>query len=226
MSSITVVVPLTSPVKIPNGPNCTIRIEPLRTIVHSQDHRKAVEEHQIHPTSISMVSASYEEHLQVALALSWLCATFRSCPTSFYSSEVRFNEREPKTVQPASPCNIRRLAPLLPPYDTRNDETSCWQKLFKHTVVATHFPIPPRSQGMGLEISFADMTLLARSLHLVEYDLGLVAEGLSTLLIPVKELKGDDAVQWHLEGKFRTDSHGKLRKLHASQILRQYEFLN
>jgi hypothetical protein len=107
-----------------------------------------------------------------------------------------------------------------------NDEASCWQQLFKHTVVATNFPIPPRSQGMGLEISFADMTLLARSLNLVEYDMGLVAEGLRTLLIPVKELKEDDAVQWHLEEKFQTSSNEKSRKLHASRILRQYEFMN
>jgi len=79
---------------------------------------------------------------------------------------------------------------------------------------------------MGLEISFADMTLLARSLNLVEYGMGLVAEGLSTLLIPVKELKEDNAVQWHLEEKFRTSSNGKSRKLQASQILRHGEFMN
>lgn len=94
LASIAIVVPLTTPVDIRNGPKSTIRIESLRIIMHS-DHGKAVDERQIHPTPISMVSTSYEEHLQVGLALSWLCATFGSCPASFlHSSEVRFNERE------------------------------------------------------------------------------------------------------------------------------------
>ncbi|KAH6711969.1 hypothetical protein BKA61DRAFT_485641, partial [Leptodontidium sp. MPI-SDFR-AT-0119] len=71
--------------------------------------------------------------------------------------------------------------------------------------------------GIGLEISFANMALASRCLSLVEYDDGLIAHGLTSILIPMIELGKDDALQWHFEGKTKQRGH-KLAKV--SQILR------
>lgn len=77
---------------------------------------------------------------------------------------------------------------------------NCWYGLFKDQVVAHGFPIPDRDAGKGLEISFENMTTLARSLDFIEVDNGLVAEGLTTLLVPTLKLDHSDefALQWHL----------------------------
>ena len=69
--------------------------------------------------------------------------------------------------------------------------------------MAEGFPVTSRSEGIGLEISFADMALASRCLSLVEFDEGLLAHGLTSMLIPMSELTKDDALQWHFESKTR-----------------------
>jgi hypothetical protein len=76
--------------------------------------------------------------------------------------------------------------------------------------------------GKGLEISFADMVLLGQSMSFIEYDEGLIVEGLRSILIPVENLQKDDAIQWHLEYK----RQNKLPKRRLSDILAQSRFSN
>lgn len=57
--------------------------------------------------------------------------------------------------------------------------TECWHTLCPPMVTAQGFPVKQRSQGRGLEISFADMAKVAGCLSLATFDDGLVANGLN-----------------------------------------------
>jgi hypothetical protein len=96
---------------------------------------------------------------------------------------------------------------------------ACWRSLFPYGVIAKGFPIRPRLEGKGLEISFANMALISRCLSFVEYENGLIAHGLTSILIPMNELPQDDALQWHLEDKTKQDLQ-RQRLARISQILR------
>jgi hypothetical protein len=78
---------------------------------------------------------------------------------------------------------------------------ACWHSLFPRAVIAEGFPVKERKQGVGLEISFADIAFLSGSLSIVEFDNRLDVNGLKSLLVPVAKLSDDDAFQWHFEPK-------------------------
>ncbi|KAG4427014.1 hypothetical protein IFR05_017503, partial [Cadophora sp. M221] len=61
------------------------------------------------------------------------------------------------------------------------------------------------------------MALASRCLSFVEYDTGLIAHGLTSILIHMTELGKDDALQWHFEGKTKQRGHKRAK---VSQILR------
>jgi hypothetical protein len=69
---------------------------------------------------------------------------------------------------------------------------------------------------VGLEISFENMATASRCLTFVGYENGLIAHGLISVLIPMKILEKDDALQWHLEDK-RNQKQYKLARI--SQVL-------
>jgi hypothetical protein len=46
----------------------------------------------------------------------------------------------------------------------------------------------------------------------IEFDDGLIVEGLRSILIPIEKLEGDEAIQWHLEYK-RHKRHANKRGL-------------
>ena len=99
-------------------------------------------------------------------------------------------------------------------------KTSCWHSLFLNAVVTGGFNTPKRTEGRGLEISFGDMVGLSRTLRLVEYNKGTVAEGPQNLLIPIKRLHDDGGIQWHLEERWSTDTmKGTRRKATTAEIL-------
>jgi hypothetical protein len=99
----------------------------------------------------------------------------------------------------SKPCITLALPPLL----SLKSAGACWHTLFSHGVIAKGFSAAPRKEGKGLEISFADMAMLGKSISFVKYDGGLVVEGLRSLLIPVTELPEDGTLQWHLEHKIK-----------------------
>jgi hypothetical protein len=139
------------------------------------------------------ITATYELQLQFANALSWMTAAIRHSQHEGLAFSRTF-----VCSSLAGPGVISLTPKLLSPVPKT---ISCWPSLFQNAVVAQGFPIPTRSEGMGIEISFVDMTNLARSLAFVEVDGGLVLDGLVTVLFPVRRLLKDKAIQWHLEMK-------------------------
>lgn len=91
----------------------------------------------------------------------------------------------------------------------------CWHPLFPCRVIAHGFPIRNRKEGNGLELSFENMIAASRCLTLTPYDNGLLAHGLSAILIPMQDLKEDDAIQWHYEDKQKQQFNKSAR---SSQI--------
>ncbi|CAD6447404.1 9cb629bc-3ff6-47b6-a860-8eeed4fb7b72 [Sclerotinia trifoliorum] len=156
------------------------------------------------------ITASYFVHEKAALALSWLCAALREPSNDFtYYSSVAVQASK-KTLAEGSNYNMKsrpRDIITVTPRDlhTTLDGTECWHTLFPRMVVAKGFPVRKRSQGRGLDISFADMALVAGCLSLVMFDDGLIANGLNSVLIPVGELSDDNAIQWHYRPKTAED---------------------
>lgn len=98
-------------------------------------------------------------------------------------------------------------------------EKTCWHVLFPHAVIAKGFPIKGRRQGHGLEISFSNMFLMSRSMSFIEYDGGLLSQGLRSLLIPIKLLVDDNALQWHYASKQKhVRSEGRI-----ASVLRRHD---
>jgi len=148
------------------------------------------------------VGASHAIHAEILSALSWLCAAIRHSPYP----EVVFSSTTIETSKASA--ESRTIKVRLDKLQHLQAGTSCWHSLFPHSVIAKGFPIKRRRQGEGLEISLPDMALLSQSLTAVEFNGGLVFEGLRTLLIPMQELEDDDAIQWHFESKARQKSRG------------------
>jgi len=151
----------------------------------------------------------------MASALSWISAAVRHSSYSSVSySSTSISVLKSHAKRPSISIHLEQLRLF-------QNEGSCWHPLLPHSVIAKGFPIRERAVGKGLEISFADMALLSQSMSFNESGGGLVAEGLRTLLIPMKTLEHDDAIQWHLEYK----RHPKLpNKRSVSDILANQSF--
>ncbi|CZR67180.1 uncharacterized protein PAC_17079 [Phialocephala subalpina] len=169
---------------------------------------------------IMAARASYRLHSQIAAAASWLSAVLRVSPHQNVckshvsvkamcldaSTEQEFAEHPKKVIQVT-----------LSPLERITNPLTCWHSLFPHNVIAHGFAIRPRLQGRGLEISFANLAFASRCLSFVAYEDGLIAHGLKSVIIPITELKNDDAIQWHFESKVKQPS----RKIASiPQILR------
>lgn len=142
------------------------------------------------------VSSSRSLLISIAQQLAWLAAVTRT--SSFQEltySHVLFRHIVAK-VFIITVLDVRQLP--------RGDEM-CWHPLFPNTMIAYGFPVPPRSDEMGVEIPFDVMLRLARITYAVTYDNGLVLSGFSTLLFPSAHHKPKSqdetqsaSVQWHL----------------------------
>lgn len=60
--------------------------------------------------------------------------------------------------------------------ETIQTQQACWHPLLPHAVIAKKFPVRHRSNGKGIDISFADMALLSQSMSFIEFDDGLIVE--------------------------------------------------
>ena len=92
-------------------------------------------------------------------------------------------------------CFKLQPKPLEP---IRDGHQMCWHPLFERSVIAVQFPYAERTQGVGVELSPSLMATLAGVRTAVEFRGGLVLRGLSTALIPLEEMEGGNAIQWHL----------------------------
>ncbi|PQE23490.1 Ankyrin repeat-containing domain protein [Rutstroemia sp. NJR-2017a BVV2] len=169
----------------------------------------------------ALVTSSYYLHEKIIAAFSWLCSALRFPPgDTIYQSSVEVqcsskNKKDEGKDIPESATITLELNKLQEFPPTSNSD--CWRSLFPGMVIAYSFPVKKRFEGKGLEISFANMAMAARILSLIEFDEGLVGNGLSTVLVPVQELTKDNAIQWHLSNKKINGGH---RRLHFSDILR------
>ncbi|PQE16473.1 pfs domain protein [Rutstroemia sp. NJR-2017a BBW] len=169
----------------------------------------------------ALVTSSYYLHEKIIAAFSWLCSALRFAPEdTIYQSavEVQYSTKNKRDKgndileAPNITLELNKLQEFAPTADS-----DCWRSLFPGMVIAYDFPVKKRFEGKGLEISFANMAMAARIWSLIEFDEGLIGNGLSTVLVPVKELTKDNAIQWHFCNK-KMDS-GR-RRLHFSEILR------
>ncbi|KUJ07157.1 uncharacterized protein LY89DRAFT_369328 [Mollisia scopiformis] len=169
---------------------------------------------------LMMVQTSYCRHGQVADALSWLSAVLRVSPhqevcTSRVSVQARNTDAYLKRKLQNCPNKIIQVT--LNGLERLKHPSTCWHSLFPHIVMAQGFPVRPRMEGIGLEISFANALHASKCLSFVEYDNGLIAHGLKSVLIPMAELNEDDAIQWHFENKTKV----RMRRISSiGQILR------
>ena len=136
--------------------------------------------------------AKHSVHSDLISAISWICAAVRHSDFDTVANSSSFVEA--KKLSGGDKSIFLKLKPLHPIQDSAG---ACWHILFPHAVIARGFPIRNREEGKGLEISFPDMLQMSRSLSFVEYDSGLIVEGLRSLLVPVTELTADNALQWH-----------------------------
>ncbi|KAK2754458.1 hypothetical protein CKAH01_17435 [Colletotrichum kahawae] len=76
-------------------------------------------------------------------------------------------------------------------------EQSCWMNLVSPDVVlAKHFPIPPRCEEKGLEMSIDLLAKLCGIQHAIVFKGGVVMEGPTAMLLPIS--RQGDIIQWHL----------------------------
>ncbi|ETS84839.1 hypothetical protein PFICI_02864 [Pestalotiopsis fici W106-1] len=86
------------------------------------------------------------------------------------------------------------LHPLIRAVDVHTEETPCWFNLFPVGMIVPGFPVSPRPEGIGLEIPFSLMTVLAQVSFKMDYKNGHIFVGHSSILFPSKRLQ--DGVQW------------------------------
>jgi hypothetical protein len=125
-------------------------------------------------------------------------------------------------AQESKPIYLGREIIIRPEILHKPSTSACWHALFHNRVVARGFPVLTRFQGVGFEISFQNMAAAGKVLSFVEYENGLIAHGLTSVLIPMKGLYKDDAIQWHFEDK-RNPERRKLARI--SQVLHRSPFL-
>ncbi|KAF8859002.1 hypothetical protein BDZ45DRAFT_371254 [Acephala macrosclerotiorum] len=167
-----------------------------------------------------IVWASYRLQGQIAAAASWLSAVLRVSPHQNICKShvsVRAMRSGASTKQESSEHPKKIIHVTLDPLESIMNPLTCWHSLFPYNVIAHGFAIRPRLKGHGLEISFANLAFASRCLSFVAYEDGLIAHGLKSVIIPMTELKDDDAIQWHFESKAKQPS----RKIASiPQILR------
>ncbi|KAF4626150.1 hypothetical protein G7Y89_g12011 [Cudoniella acicularis] len=189
--------------KLPNG-NTEI-------ILKSDINDEVVEDNDTHSTDLGYRSiekitiiATHAIHSQIISILVWICAAVR--PST--NSEIMLSSAVIETSQKkdgTSKLSIRMSALE----GTPQGGGTCWHSILPYGVIAKGFRIRDRKQGQGLEISFADMALLSHALDFVEVEGGLVLHGLQSLLIPIEELRDDNALQWHYEDKRHHKKQGR-----------------
>jgi hypothetical protein len=194
-------------------------VEENKTIIRltwSKDEG-SIESHSIAQITLT---AEYETQLQMASALCWLCTAIRYSPSEKISTSnafAAFNYDSIRITQGS----------LTDPQEAFSIE-ACWHTLFPHGVIARGFPIRQRTKGRGLEIPISDMLRIGRCLSFVEYEGGLIGQGLGILFVPVSEVLDDDALQWHFVKRDRKSLKGQIisKILTSERIITWYKTLD
>ena len=158
------------------------------------------------------VTAEYSKQVMIMEVVGWLCAVARYSPDiglAISSTVVQACTIENSRVITFIPRKLEKIPP----------STACWPQLFPHGVLAQGYRTSDRKQGRGLEIAFADMAMVAGCSRFVEYDNGLIVDGLESVIIPVKAITADNAVEWHIESKI---VEGTNRRLRTSDVVTKF----
>ncbi|CAM1507704.1 Fc.00g045520.m01.CDS01 [Cosmosporella sp. VM-42] len=136
----------------------------------------------------------------VAQQLAWLTAAFRSCPSGAALSDVDFIATKGMEffIEPGA---LTKLSNVTAEQDT------CWHRLVRNAAIAHAFPIPPRSDQVGLELPFTAMLKLSRASSFLIANQRLAFYGFSSFLFPMDQcpdITDDDdqarqSIQWHFE---------------------------
>lgn len=160
------------------------------------------------------VQGSMSVQAEVAEVLAWLTAAVRiseSTELKLSRARVLFTQYSKDTEQFDFCIEPETLE------DSQCKAEFCWQPLFVNSVIAVQFPVRERFQGVGIDLSPMLMATLAGTVTAVEFRGGLILKGLSTALIPVRRLRGEQAIQWHLEVTDSTEGIIQTRGLEASE---------
>ena len=106
-------------------------------------------------------------------------------------------------LYPPKPSTTMATVDLVVKYTriAEDQESLCWLKLFKEPVLALGFPVPSRTNEIGLEMPLKLMATICGARHFVDFQGGILIKGLSSMLIPTARLNGGNIVQWHLVSK-------------------------
>ena len=156
-------------------------LSPIKSIRLPSESQEALK-----TSAIFVLKGSQDDVVEVAQQLCFLAASFRlPRPGLLCQSDVILNcanssgfKLEMFELEPIPECDY-----------------SCWHPLFPGTVIARGFPIPARSGQIGIELPYTLMTSLARILHPVDFDGGILLKGFSTMLVPTSLTT--DSIQWH-----------------------------
>lgn len=187
-------------------------VDDITIRIHSDSHAAT-------QSDLSMlIRAPYQAHGQIAKAVSWLCAALRKSPEDSLCRCFVSVKALDRTAYLSTEHHVKAIQFALGDLERMQNPALCWHSLFPGNVIAHGFETQPRVQGVGLEISFANLAHASRCLSFVEYQQGLVAHGLKSVLIPMADLEQDDAIQWHYESKITVTSR---RPASIGQILKR-----
>ncbi|KAI0546640.1 hypothetical protein F4679DRAFT_406296 [Xylaria curta] len=125
--------------------------------------------------------------------LCWLTATFSTPPSS--EKDIVYCMSTVESIP-----DLARPEPILK-LDTSftkllvDEENPCWLSLFSNAVIACGFPIPVRTNSIGLEMSVDLMAAIIGARHAGTFDGGIVIKGFSSMFLPVMRTR--DGIQWH-----------------------------
>ena len=145
------------------------------------------------------VVGSKETITEVAQQLAWLTAAFRSNPVGVALSDVEFIATKGMQffIEPGALTNAS---------DVPSGPDVCWHRLVRNVAIAHGFPIPPRSNQVGLELPYAAMLKLSQVSTLLVSNRRLAFYGFSSFLFPRDQCsenndpdQAQQLIQWHFE---------------------------
>jgi hypothetical protein len=145
-----------------------------------------------------VVQGTPEEIIEIAQQLSWLSAAIR-VPEK---NKVSLSESLLQSMH-GNEFTISQL----PLQDVENNSSRCWLPLFRGTVLARGYPTPLRGEEKGIELPFHLLLSVAGTLYPSWHHGGIVLQGFSRLLVPVRVYKttgntipgAQVSIQWHLK---------------------------
>ncbi|KAL9611861.1 MAG: hypothetical protein Q9167_003515 [Letrouitia subvulpina] len=163
----------------------TLRSTENLSVIYSQSKISIIITRAADSPLVMQLMGSSEAILEVAQQLVFIAATFRLSSTRLSLSDC-FLESESIEVFRLG------LAPLeAVPYEN----SMCWHPLFTGSIIVRGFPMPPRADGVGIELPYSVMLALARILYPVEFAGGILLKGFDTMLVPTA--CSNSSIQWH-----------------------------